>query len=202
MSRARSRDELRGDDRGLIRLHRAFHLFNERTLRIRILLCDGILFDQCLIALESDPGVRELRLIAGERALRLEKRGLERPRIDDHEELAALDHLTFVEEDLRDDSGYVGPDGTVASGVTVPSASSTMGTSDFSAVATPTVVVGRPGNSRPPEWPLSQRMRMTTTIRAAITATAERICCLGFKLRVPDQASHTECEQARDRLGP
>ncbi len=84
-------------------------LADERGLGVPVLPGDRIHFQQLVVAAEQQPRILELRLVAGERALRLQQGRLEGPRIDDRERLAAPHDLAFLVEQLGDRAGDLRP---------------------------------------------------------------------------------------------
>ena len=73
---------LRGLDLTFVRLNRARVLVDQRALRVELLLGDGILLDQPLVALQIQSGIRQQRLIAPQISLHLLQSGFVGPGID------------------------------------------------------------------------------------------------------------------------
>ena len=66
----------------MIGLHRALQLRHQRRLRFHLLACDGVFFQQILVALQIQLGIQELRVIACELTQRLIELRFESTRIN------------------------------------------------------------------------------------------------------------------------
>ena len=94
--------QLRIVDRGLVGADRPFQLVGGGLLGVHLLLRHraGII-QQTLEALVIQSRIFELRLVAEQTGLGLIERHLERPRIDDGQQVPLIDVLAFFEIDLR-----------------------------------------------------------------------------------------------------
>ena len=110
-------------DLRLVELDRAFVLIDDVDLILRLLACDRVLGRELLIAREIDARLVERRLVAQQLAGLLVERGLIGAGIDLRQEVALLDLLALLEGDRDDLARDLRLTVTVASGVTVPSAS-------------------------------------------------------------------------------
>ena len=89
-----------GLDRGFVGFHRALILCDQRHLGIECLARHRILRGQPLIAGEIDLRALEQRLVARQIAVGLGEGGFIRPRVDLDEQIALLDLVAFLENDL------------------------------------------------------------------------------------------------------
>jgi hypothetical protein len=87
-------------DLPLIRSHHAFVLTYQRLLRVELLLGNGVLRKQHLIAFQIDFGVDQQSLIAGHLSFGLSKLDLKRPRIDFGQQLTGRDSLAFLKQHI------------------------------------------------------------------------------------------------------
>ncbi len=93
-----------GLDRGFVGFHRALILRDQRHLGIERLARHRILRGQPLIAGEIDLRALQQRLVARQIAVGLGERGFIRPRVDFGEQIAFLDLVAFLENDLLQSS--------------------------------------------------------------------------------------------------